>query len=198
MSLVEIRVIIIVYLSAFLPLLVLFYLYKVSKLKKSYLNIYIFSFIFCALGWEVWFTYGLFGGDPVDLRRSDILNFYIPKDFNWVLNSMADAGTISLGGLFLSAKISGKDFLSWSWSFFFIFFIWCLVQNLFVEIFLYFDQLSIGKTLSWAPFAPTGSWFNPVLFEYSDRTIHLQTQLPWIIMAPILMRAAIFFRSNEL
>ena len=197
MSLVELRVISIVYLSALIPLLILYKLYRSKKLKQSNINIYIFSFILCALSWEIWFTYGLVDGDPVDLRRSDILNLYIPKHLNWVLNSMADAGTITLGGLFLSYKITGIKLYNWSWLYFSIFFLWCITQNLFVEVFLYFDQLSIDKKLSWAPFAPTGPWINPLLFEINGRTIHLQSQLPWVITAPILIQVSIYFNRKE-
>ena len=105
MSLVELRVISIVYLSALIPLFILYKLYRSKKLKQSNINIYIFSFILCALSWEIWFTYGLVDGDPVDLRRSEILNLYIPKHLNWVLNSMADAGTVTLGDYFYLPKL---------------------------------------------------------------------------------------------
>ena len=63
--------------------------------------------------------------------------------------------------------------------------IWFIGQNVFVEMYLYHDQLAVGKALSWAPFAPTGPWFNPVLFEFNGRTITLQGQLPWLIMTPL-------------
>ena len=86
---------------------------------------------------------------------------------------------------------------NWSWLYFSIFFLWCITQNLFVEVFLYFDQLSIDKELSWAPFAPTGPWINPLLFEINGRTIHLQSQLPWIMAAPILIQVSIYFNRKE-
>jgi hypothetical protein len=110
---------------------------------------------------------------------------------------MADAGTISIGGLLLSSKLSGIDLSKWSWSFFSVLLVWCTTQNLFVEVFLYFDQLSVGKTLSWAPLAPTGPWFNPVIFELNGRGINFQTQLPWLLMTPILYKAAIYFKNNQ-
>ena len=52
-------------------------------------------------------------------------------------------------------------------------------------MFLYHDQLAEGKPLSWAPLAPTGPWFNPTLFEFRDRTITLQGQVPWLLMGPL-------------
>ena len=197
MSLIELRVISIVYLSAFIPILIFIYQYKKNNLESYWVKIYLFSFITCAVGWEIWFSYGLAFGDSVDVRRSDALNSFIPIHLNWILNSMADAGTISIGGLLLSSKLSGIDLSKWSWSFFSILLVWCITQNLFVEVFLYFDQLSVGKTLSWAPLAPTGPWFNPVIFEINGRGINFQTQLPWLLMTPILYKAAIYFKNNE-
>ena len=107
---------------------------------------------------------------------------------------MADAGTISLGGLWLMWKYSGKNtqiFQEWNWPAFSILLVWCIAQNLFVELFLYHDQLSEGKLISWAPFAPTGQFFNPMLIEFNQRSVVSQTQLPWLIMSPILYKAVI-------
>ena len=192
MTLEELRVITILYVSALLPLILYFFNYK--KIPSWIPKVYIGSFFLCALGWELWFTYGWIEGDPVNIRRSDVLNSWIPMHMNWLLNSMADAGTISLGGLWLMWQFSSKNlqvFHQWNWSAFSILFIWCISQNLFVELFLYHDQLSEGKSLSWAPLAPTGQFFNPLLFEFSGRSVMFQTQLPWLTMAPILYKLTI-------
>ena len=192
MTLEELRVITIVYVSALAPLII--YFYKKDRIPLWVPSIYIGSFLLCSLGWELWFTYGWIDGDPVNIRRSEALNQWIPLHINWLLNSMADAGTISLGGLWLMWKFSGKNnqvFQVWNWSAFSILFIWCIAQNIFVELFLYHDQLSEGKSLSWAPLAPTGQFFNPLLFEFNERSVMLQTQLPWLIISPILYIAAI-------
>ena len=192
MTLEELRVITIVYVSALAPLII--YFYKKDRIPLWVPSIYIGSFLLCSLGWELWFTYGWIDGDPVNIRRSEALNQWIPLHINWLLNSMADAGTISLGGLWLMWKFSGKNnqvFQVWNWSAFSILFIWCITQNIFVELFLYHDQLSEGKSLSWAPLAPTGEFFNPLLFEFNERSVMLQTQLPWLIISPILYIAAI-------
>ena len=192
MTLEELRVITIVYVSAFAPLII--YFYKKDNIPLWVPSIYLGSFLVCALGWELWFTYGWVDGDPVNIRRSEALNQWIPIHINWLLNSMADAGTISLGGLWLMWRYSGKNnqvFQQWSWSAFSILLMWCITQNLFVELFLYHDQLSLGKSLSWAPLAPTGQFFNPLLFEFNERSVMFQTQLPWLIMSPILYRAVI-------
>lgn len=192
MTLEELRVITIVYVSALAPLII--YFYKKDRIPLWVPSIYIGTFLLCSLGWELWFTYGWIDGDPVNIRRSEALNQWIPLHINWLLNSMADAGTISLGGLWLMWKFSGKNnqvFQAWNWSAFSILFIWCITQNIFVELFLYHDQLSEGKSLSWAPLAPTGQFFNPLLFEFNERSVMLQTQLPWLIISPILYIAAI-------
>lgn len=192
MSLEEFRVIAIVYVSALAPLII--YFYKKDQIPLWVPSIYLGSFLVCAIGWELWFTYGWIDGDAVDLRRSEALNQWIPIHLNWLLNSMADAGTISLGGIWLMWIYSGKNsdvFQQWSWSAFSILLIWCIAQNLFVELFLYHDQLSKDKLLSWAPLAPTGQFFNPLLFEFNERSVMLQTQIPWLIMSPILYKATI-------
>ncbi|MDC0392349.1 hypothetical protein OAM80_01015 [Gammaproteobacteria bacterium] len=192
MSFEEIRFIAIVYASSIIPILILIKYY--SKLPKWVPAIYMGSFIVCALGWEIWFTYGLINGESVIERRSDILNQWIPLHLNWILNSLADAGTVCLGGLSLIWLVGNKQnnvFNSWKWSSFFILAIWCVGQNIFVELFLYYDQLGEGKNLSWAPLIPTGNTFNPVLFEFNSRSVMFQTQLPWLILPPILYLAVI-------
>jgi len=198
MSLEELRVITIVYVSALVPLII--YFYKKDKIPIWVPSIYLGAFLACALGWELWFTYGWIEGDPVNLRRSEILNQWIPIHTNWLLNSMADAGTISLGGLWLMWRYSGKNyqvFQQWNWPAFSILLVWCITQNLLVELFLYYDQLSEGKLLSWAPLAPTGQFFNPLLFEFNGRSVMLQTQLPWLIMAPVLYKSVIIMARKS-
>lgn len=192
MSLEELRVITIVYVSALAPLII--YFYKKDSIPLWVPSIYLGSFLICSLSWELWFTYGWIDGDPVNVRRSEVLNTWIPMHLNWLLNSLADAGTISMGGLWLMWKFSKQNiqvFKQWNWGAFSILLIWCITQNLFVELFLYHDQLSEGKSLSWAPLAPTGQFFNPLLFEFNGRSVMFQTQLPWLIMAPILYKLTI-------
>ena len=197
----ELRVVVVVYTTAIVPIIILLNLYLKDKLPRSILNIYLATFLICALGWELWFTYGLYAGDPVDLRRSEILNLFIPKNINWLMNSLADAGTISLGGILLTGKLMGSDrrvFNQWNIGAFLILLIWCISQNIFVEMFLYYDQLAVGKDLSWAPLAPTGPWMNPVLFQYGNRTITLHGQVPWLLMTPILYKVTMQFQNEEI
>lgn len=201
MSLDELRIIVVVYISALAPILIMIGLYRKDQLPRSIIKIYLSTFLVCALGWELWFTYGLYAGDPVDLRRSEILNLYIPKNINWLMNSLADAGTVSLGGILITGKILGLGravFNRWNLAAFIILLAWCIGQNILVEMFLYFDQLSVGKDLSWAPLAPTGPWLNPVLFQFNDRTITLHGQIPWLLMTPILYMITMYFGRKEI
>ena len=201
MTFEELRVVVVIYTTAIVPIILLFNLHLKNQLPRSILNIYISSFLICALGWELWFTYGLYAGDPVDLRRSGILNQFIPKNINWLMNSLADAGTISLGGILLTGKLMGSNrrvFNEWNIRAFLILLIWCISQNIFVEMFLYYDQLAVGKDLSWAPLAPTGPWINPILFQYGDRTITLHGQVPWLLMTPILYFITMHFGRKEI
>ena len=201
MTFEELRVVVVVYTTAILPIIILFNLYLKGQLSSSTLKIYITTFICCALGWELWFTYGIYAGDPVDIRRSDILNQFLPKHINWLMNSLADAGTICLGGILLTGKLLRSDrtiFNQWNYGAFIILLVWCIGQNVFVEIFLYHDQLSVGKDLSWAPLAPTGPWINPTLFQFDDRTVTLHGQIPWLLMTPILYKLTMYFQLKEM
>jgi len=106
-----------------------------------------------------------------------------------VLNSLADAGAICCGGLLLAWLILGRKsegFKTWRWSAFALLLVGFIGQNILVEMYLYHDQLSVDKPLSWAPLAPTGPWFNPLLWEYDGRSIMFQSQLPWLIMTPLV------------
>ena len=192
MSFEEIRFIFVVYASSILPI-ILFIKYR-SKLPNWVPIIYVGSFIVCALGWEIWFTYGLINGDSVIERRADALNQWIPLHLNWIFNSLADAGTVCLGGLYLMWVLNNKEqsiFLKWRWGPFLILLAWCIGQNVLVELFLYYDQLSEGKNLSWAPLIPTGNIYNPLIFEFNGRSVMFQTQLPWIILPPFLYMTVI-------
>ena len=64
MSFEEIRVITVVYLAVFLPLFI--YFRNKSILPNWVPSFYLVSVVICALGWELWFTYGWIDGDSVD------------------------------------------------------------------------------------------------------------------------------------
>ena len=190
----ETRIALIVYICALLPIYLLVFKFKSHPEIMWFRSIYIFSFVKCSLGWVLWFTYALVGGFPVDMRRSELLNTIIPININWLVNSLADAGAICIGGILLIKLRSNNNdvFKKWNWLSFAYLGAFTIGQNLFVEMFLYSDQLSIDKPLSWAPFSPFGSFFNPVLMQFGERSILLQTQLPWLIMTPALYAYSIF------
>lgn len=197
MTVEEIRIVFVVYVSAILPLMLILVLR--NKIPSWIPKFYFIIFLICAIGWELWFNFGILNGDSVNLRRSDALNFWLPQNINWILNSMADAGTISIGGLLLMWLFSKKNteiFRQWSWRSFLILSIWCIGQNLFVEMFLYHDQLSLGKQLSWAPLSPLGQIYNPILFEFQNRTVMLQTQLPWVFTPFLIYYFSIKFNKK--
>ena len=184
----QMRVVIIVYSSALIPLLVIPWLHYRRTIPNWVLPVYIGTFVVCALGWELWFNYGIIAGDPVDARRVLGLTQRMPLHLNWLLNSLADAGAIGCGALLVSWLIFGRGpelFSRWRHSLFFCLLLLFLGQNILVEMFLYHDQLAVGKPLSWAPLSPLGPWWNPVLFEFQGRTITLQGQLPWLLMTPL-------------
>lgn len=196
MSPEQIRVVIVVYLSALLPLVLIPWLRRRQAIPGWVPTVYVGSFLLCALGWELWFTYGWVAGDAVDLRRADVLNRMLPIHINWLMNSLADAGAVCMGGLWLmwrTAKRDSRVFEQWQWWPFVVLFVWCIGQNIFVEMFLYHDQLAAGKPLSWAPLVPTGPWWNPVLFVFGDRTITLQGQVAWLITPWILYAGTIAY-----
>ena len=177
----------IVYTSAFLPLFILLVLSFLNKIPKWIWLIYLVTFVVCALGWEIWFTYGLVDGQSVNIRRPDVLNALIPQNINWLVNSLADAG-IGINGLlyvWLFSGLSTTILEKWSWKELGILAAFFLFQNLIVELFIYQAQLAAGYQLSWAPLAPTGPWWNPVLFNIAGKSVHLHTQLPWLIMTPL-------------
>jgi hypothetical protein len=178
----------IVYTSAILPLFILIVLTVSGKNKKWWWKVYLLTFLLCAVGWEIWFTFGIIDGQSVDIRRNPELNRLIPQQINWVLNSLADSG-IGLTGLFLAWFFTGRDpdfMLKNTSKVFMILTIFFLLQNLIVELFIYQGQLAAGLKLSWAPLSPFGSVWNPILFSIGEKSVHLQPQMPWIIMTPLL------------
>ena len=185
----QLRLVIVVYVSALLPLILIPALHVRKSIPAWVLPFYIAMFVVCALGWELWFNYGLVAGDSVNLRRADILNQMLPLHINGLLNSLADAGTIGCGSLLLVWLAMGRRdsiYRQWNWGVFGLLLALFIGQNIFVEIFLYHDQLAAGKQLSWAPLSPMGSWFDPVLFEINDRTLRLSSQVPWLILTPLV------------
>lgn len=75
----EFWIVVRLYLFASIPLILsIYYLLIVNKFSKSVFIILLSSFLIAVFGWELWLTYGLAGGLPVDLRRSAALSCAIP------------------------------------------------------------------------------------------------------------------------
>ena len=195
----ELWLVIRLYIAASIPLILA--IYYILKNKVSYRNskVLIWSFIFAAIGWEIWLTYGLAGGLPVDARRSIALSCAIPQNLNWLLNSLADVLIVWIG-LFLVKILYKKiksPFISWKWGAFLILFVWFVAQNIYVEAFFYHLQLGSSGDLSWAPLQPLGSWYNPTLFQIGGNPITFQSQSSWVIMTPIVYYLLIYFNRKE-
>ena len=185
----QLRLVVIVYSSAIIPLLAILILHHRKLIPSWVLPFYIKVFFLCLIGWEIWFSYGLVAGDSVNVRRADVLNHMIPLHINGLLNALADAGTICCGTLLVVWLAMGRqDFVyrQWSWRVFSLLLVVFLGENIMVEMFLYHDQLADGTVLSWAPLSPTGPWFNPILWEFQGRSIRLASQLPWLIATPLI------------
>jgi hypothetical protein len=172
--------------TSVLPLLIVAVLYLVRKLPRWVAAVYVMSFVVCAVGWEIWFTFGLWGGLPVNERRSPMMNIALPQAVNWINNSLVDAGPVCLLGLlfvWLIYRCRPTSFRKWHWGAFVVLLVWFVIQNICVDLFVLQGQL--GFRLSWAPLTPAGPWFNPVLFTYNGHNVQLQTQVPWVLMTPI-------------
>ena len=196
----QLRLVVVLYTSALVPPVLLGYLYLKGLLANWVPKFYILMIVVCAIGWEIWFSYGILFGDEISIRRSEILNLYIPADINWLLNSMADSGAIVCGLLWLVWILKGRDgtiFREWNWSCFLLMMFLFVGQNLLVEMFLYHDQLAVDKMISWAPLSPLAHWINPMLFQFGGRTVMLQTQLPWLILTPIIYAGLITYLGNH-
>ena len=92
--------------------------------------------------------------------------------------------------MWITHKKNLMIFKKWNWTAFVVLYIWCVSQNIFVYVFVP-RSISGWKALSWAPLSPFGPYFNPVLFEFNERTIMLQSQIPWMILPWFFYRTPI-------
>ncbi|MBT4709738.1 MAG: hypothetical protein HOB81_05680 [Flavobacteriaceae bacterium] len=187
------------YFAATLPILLATH-YLINK-KVSYSTAYtlICAFFIVAFGWEIWLTYGLSGGLPVDQRRSVMLTCAIPVNINWLLNSLADVLIVWIGLFLVKIHYRNKrsPFIKWKWGAFFILLTWFIIQNIYIEAFFYHLQLGSNGDLSWAPLQPLGSWYNPTIFKIAGNPITFQTQSSWVLMTPIIYYLSIFFNRKK-
>jgi len=183
------------YFAATLPIFLAIYYFINKKVSYSTAYTLICAFFIVALGWEIWLTYGLSGGLPVDQRRSAMLTCAIPVNINWLLNSLADVLIVWIGLFFVKTYYRNKisPFIKWKWGAFFILLTWFIIQNVYIEAFFYHLQLGSNGDLSWAPLMPLGSWYNPTVFTIGGNPITFQSQSSWIIMTPIIYFLSIHF-----
>ena len=195
----ELWLVIRLYIAAILPIILSIYYIIKNKVSYHVALTLITTFLIVSIGWELWLTYGLGGGLPVDERRSLALTCAIPVNLNWFLNSLADVLVVWIGLYLVKLFYRNKKspFLKWSWGAFSIFLLWFIIQNIYVEAFFYNLQLGSNGDLSWAPLQPLGSWFNPTIFEIAGRSITLQAQSSWILMTPIVYLTSIYFYRKE-
>ena len=195
----ELSLVIRLYIVASLPLLLALYYIVKNRVSRSTSLILLSSFLIVALGWEIWLTYGINGGLPVDERRTLALSCAIPIHLNWILNSLADVMIIWVGLFLVKAyyKNQTSAFMKWKWGAFFILFTWFIAQNIYVEAFFYHLQLGSNGDLSWAPLQPLGSWYNPILFKIAGSPITFQSQSSWVLMTPIVYWLSIHFERKR-
>ena len=140
MQLTEAQALVVVSLYATaIPFVVVLLFGLVGWLPRWVLATYVLSFAVCAVGWEVWYTYGLVDGQPVDARRAPEMNSAIPIHLNWVLTSLFDAAVCGIG-LFLMWIVHGfRDtaFRRWTWTAVVTLFAWFVGQNIYVEYMLH-------------------------------------------------------------
>lgn len=193
----EWRRVAVVYSSASAPFILAVYLISKNKMKRWVACTLISSFFVAVLCWEVWVNFGLLNGDPVNLRRSTALSCALPMNVNWLLNSFADTGIVWFGIILVSLiyRYDSKPFYQFAWLAFFIFFIWFMGQNILVETIIYHNQVGGNSLLSWAPFMPLGSWWNPTIISLGEREITFQSQSTWLIATPVFYKIAIYFHQ---
>ena len=78
LSFEQTRLIFVVYTSSIIPLILIPYLHFKKIIPSWTLHIYILFFFICAIGWEVWFNYGIINGYNVNIRRAEILSSFLP------------------------------------------------------------------------------------------------------------------------
>ena len=195
---IEWRRVIIVYTVSLSPFIFFAYLTYKGKMKKWVTYTIISSFFIAMFGWEIWLNFGLLDGQPVDLRRSAALSCAIPSSINWITNSLGDVAIVWFGIILLSYFYKNKSspFEKFIIPAFLILLSWFLIQNIWVEIVLYYNQVGGDARLSWAPLMPLGPWLNPTLFSMFEREVTFQGQIVWVLATPIYYFVMIYFHRQ--
>eukprot|EP00466_Bigelowiella_natans_P020610 jgi/Bigna1/134354/aug1.24_g9062 len=186
----DVLTIFVIYTLALVPIPLLIIQFTFRPGLRWISAVYGYSVFLCAVGWEIWWTFGILNGDPVNVRReSKTLNKFIPQSINWLVNSLAD-GTVTLLGILLLSLYRAKPLAKFSLIDFFVLYIWFNFQDILASALLFANQLDTG-TLSLAPFAPFHVTWNPVAMI---GPVAVNIELPWLISPFFWYPGALYLR----
>jgi len=152
------------------------------------IKVYVFNFLLCLFGWEMWMTYGLLGGDSEQKRLATTTNPIV----NMTIMTAGD-GLIGVLQAEATLKAFGPEvFKKWDWRAFALIFAIGIVQNIAVTVILR-KRLEAGK-LSLAPMMPIRPPDN--LAKYGLSTNVLQSQEGWILQPFIFYAILIRFHGQ--
>jgi len=160
-------------------------------------KIWLICFCIASLGFELWFTFALVGGDSLDERReNEEIDELIPSQIYWVINASTDGGFCMLAVLILACvrKIPTMDdvFERLRWVAIVPLYIIFITQAIVLP-----HRWAPGK-LSWAPLSPFVEALNPYLFTmYGNHSITLSRLCPWLFMAPISYGVTLWILSRK-
>lgn len=191
----EWRRVIVIYFVSIAPLVLYLYLTYKGTMKKWVTYTVVSSFFIAMFGWEIWINFGLLDGQAVNLRRSEALSCAVPSSINWLTNSLGDVSIVWFGIILLTYfyRNLSSPFEKFLIPAFITLLSWFLIQNIWVEIILYYNQVGGEARLSWAPLMPLGPWFNPPLFSIFGRDVTFQGQIVWVLATPIYYYLMIYF-----
>ena len=191
----EWRRVIVIYFVSIAPLVLYLYLTYKGTMKKWVTYTVVSSFFIAMFGWEIWINFGLLDGQAVNLRRSEALSCAVPSSINWLTNSLGDVSIVWFGIILLTYfyRNLSRQFEKFLIPAFITLLSWFLIQNIWVEIILYYNQVGGEARLSWAPLMPLGPWFNPPLFSIFGRDVTFQGQIVWVLATPIYYYLMIYF-----
>jgi len=158
----------IIYSVSVLPTILIITLYYKKVLPLWVMKVYVMSFLICAFGWEIWYTYGWVDGDHVNLRRTDYLNRAIPAHVNWIVNSLYDAA-ICLTGLLWVWLAGGKTLR--------------LFHSINVWVIVILFLLS-------------PKWIDTITLFGATMKFHVQ--MTWVLMVPIFFLTVRYFKPQKL
>ena len=145
--------------------LVLVILSTTRVIPARVIKVYLFNFLLCLLGWEVWMTYGLVGGDSERKRLNTTTNPIV----NMTIMTAGD-GLIGVLQAEATLKAFGPEvFRKWDWKAFALIFSIGIIQNIAVTVILR-KRLEVGK-LSLAPMMPIRPPNNLATYDLGTKTL---------------------------